>query len=114
MSKDWKTKFRIFTLSTIKHTYDSGAKVLYKNIKDRFYNQFLVAKEKGKEIKFITDGLGHYMKGFNKFLRYIAKITHGVPIKARKAKLKHNNNCVERDYQYSRTLEKNARWHKFN
>jgi len=86
--------------------------VLYKNIKDRFYNQFLVAKEKGKKIKFTTDCLGNYMKGFNKFFRYVADVTHGVPIKAKKAGLEHNNNCIERDHQYSRKLEKNARGHK--
>ena len=86
--------------------------MLYKNIKDRFYNQFLVAKEKGKKIKFTTDCLGNYMKGFNKFFRYVADVTHGVPIKAKKAGLEHNNNCIERDHQYSRKLEKNARGHK--
>lgn len=52
------------------------------------------------------------MKGFKKFFRNVALITHGVPIKAKKAKLRHNNNCVERDHQYSRKLEKNARGHK--
>jgi len=52
------------------------------------------------------------MKGFNKFFRNVAKLTHGVPIKAKKAGLEHNNNCIERDHQYSRKLEKNARGHK--
>lgn len=112
VAKDWKTKFRIFTLSTINNTYENGAKILYKNIKDRFYNQFLTAKKLGKRIKFTTDGLAHYMKGFNKFFRNVAELTHGVPIKAKKSGLKHNNNCIERDHQYSRKLEKNARGHK--
>ena len=26
--------------------------------------------------------------------------------------MKRNNNCIERDHQYSRTLEKNSRGHK--
>ena len=86
--------------------------MLYENIKNRFYDQFLAAKEKGKKIKFTTDKLQHYMKGFKKFFRNVAEITHGVPIKAKKSGLKHNNNCVERDHQYSRKLEKNARGHK--
>ena len=42
----------------------------------------------------------------------MAKLTHGVPIKAKTAGLKHNNNCIERDHQYSRALEKNMRGHK--
>ena len=39
-------------------------------------------------------------------------MNHGVPIKCKKYKLKKNNNCIERDHQYSRKLEKNARGHK--
>lgn len=44
--------------------------------------------------------------------RNVTTLTHGVPIKTKKAKLKHNNNCIERGHQYSRKLEKNARGHK--
>ena len=36
----------------------------------------------------------------------------GVPIKCKKYGLKRNNNCIERDHQYSRALEKNSRGHK--
>ena len=39
-------------------------------------------------------------------------MTFGVPIKCKKYGLKRNNNCIERDHQYSRTLEKNSRGHK--
>ena len=39
-------------------------------------------------------------------------MTFGVPIKCKKHKLKLNNNCIERDHQYSRKLEKNSRGHK--
>lgn len=39
-------------------------------------------------------------------------MTHGVPIACKKFKLKHNNNCIERDHQYSRRLENNTRGHK--
>ena len=52
------------------------------------------------------------MKGFNKFFRNVATINHGVSIKAKNSGLKHNNNCAERDHQYSRKLEKNCRGHK--
>lgn len=59
-----------------------------------------------------SDKLAHYKKGFNKYFRNVATLTHGVPIKCRKYKLKRNNNPVERDHQYSRKLEKNSRGHK--
>ena len=39
-------------------------------------------------------------------------MTFGVPIKCKKHGLKRNNNCIERDHQYSRALEKNSRGHK--
>lgn len=56
--------------------------------------------------------LAHYKKGCNKFFFHVATLTHGVPIKCRKYGLKRNNNCIERDHQYSRKLEKNARGNK--
>jgi len=39
-------------------------------------------------------------------------LNFGVPIKCKKHGLKRNNNCIERDHQYSRALEKNSRGHK--
>jgi len=56
--------------------------------------------------------LAHYKKGFNKYFFRVATLTHGVPIKCQKHGLKRNNNCIERDHQYSRKLEKNARGNK--
>ena len=112
VSKDRKTKFRIFALSTRKREYDKGVKKMYKNIKYRFYDQFLAAKNKGKKFNFTSDKLAHYKKGFNKYFRNVATLTHGVPIACKKYKLKRNNNCIERDHQYSRKLENNARGHK--
>jgi len=112
VSKDRKTKFRIYTLSTRNRGYDGGVKKMYKNIKYRFYDQFLAAKKKGKKFNFTSDKLAHYKKGFNKYFRNVATLTHGVPIACKKHKLKHNNNCIERDHQYSRKLENNTRGHK--
>jgi len=66
------------------------------------YSQFLEKKKLNKKIRFVTDKLAHYKKGFNKYFRNVAKITHGVSIKAKKAGLKHNNNCIERDHQYNK------------
>ncbi len=112
VSKDRETKFRICALSSRNRTYELGVRKMYKNIKDRCYNQFLAAKKIGKKFNFTSDKLAHYKKGFNKYFRNVATITHGVPIKCRKYKLKRNNNPVERDHQYSRKLEKNTRGHK--
>src|SRR3989344_6117306 len=112
VSKDRKTKFRISTLSSRNRTYECGVKKMYRNIKERCYDQFLAAKKIGKKFNFTSDKLAHYKKGFNKYFRNVATLTHGVPIKCKKYKLKRNNNPIERDHQYSRKLEKNARGHK--
>ena len=85
---------------------------MYVDIKERCYNQFLAAKRIGKKFNFTSDKLAHYKKGFNKYFYNVATLTHGVPIACKKYKLKKNNNCIERDHQYSRKLEKNARGHK--
>ena len=112
MSKDRKTKFRINAFSSRKRTYEDGPKKVYADIKKRCYDQFLEAKKKGEKFNFTSDKLEHYRKGFNKYFRNVATLTHGVPIKCKKYGLKRNNNCIERDHQYSRKLEKNARGHK--
>lgn len=67
---------------------------------------------KRKKINFTSDKLAHYKKGFKKYFNNVATLTHGVPIACKKHKLKHNNNCIERDHQYSRKLEKISRGHK--
>lgn len=72
------------------------------HIKRLCYSQFLEKNKLGKKIRFVTDKLAHYKKGFNKYFRNVAELTHGVPIKAIKAGLKYNNNCVERDHQYNK------------
>ena len=81
-------------------------------MKKRCYNQFLEAKKHGKKFNFTSDMLAHYKKGFNKYFFRVATLTHGVPIKCQKHGLKRNNNCIERDHQYSRKLEKNSRGNK--
>ena len=87
-------------------------KKTYTDIKKRFYNQFLEAKKKEKKFNFTTDKLAHYKKSFNKYFFHVATLTHGVPIKCKKYGLKRNNNCIERDHQYSRKIDKNARGNK--
>src|SRR3990167_2988927 len=96
VAKDRKTKLRIFSFSSEKRDYESGCKRIFKTLKNKYHEQFLKANK----------------KGHNKFLYRLAKLNHGVPIKCKKYKLKKNNNCIERDHQYSRALEKISRGHK--
>lgn len=63
-------------------------------------------------MNFTSDKLAHYRKGYNKYFRNVATLTHGVPIGCKKHGLTRNNNCIERDHQYSRAMEKNCRGHK--
>jgi transposase-like protein len=95
-AKDNKTKFK-FSGNLTNRGYRKGAYPLFKQIKDRCYEQFLKRKKQGRRIRFVTDGLEHYMRGYKKFFNRGALITHGVPIKAKKEGLEHNNNCMERE-----------------
>lgn len=52
--------------------------------------------KKRKLIKFVSDGFENYRNAFNKLFYRVAKMTFGVPIKAKSAGLKHNNNAIER------------------
>lgn len=82
------------------------------DIKQRCYSQFLAAKKKGRKFNFTTDKYAGYKKGHSHYFYNVATLTHGVPIKCKKYGLKKNNNAIERDHQYSRKLEKNARGNK--
>jgi transposase-like protein len=81
-------------------------------MKKRFNDQFLEAKRNDKKFNFTSDKLENNRKGYKKYFYHVATLTHGVPIKCKKYGLKKNNNCIERDHQYSRALEKNSRGHK--
>ncbi len=71
------------------------------------------AKKRGKKIRFVSDKLEHYRKGYKKYFRNLALLTFGVSIKRqRKYGLKHNNNCIERDHQYSKDRTKIMRHFK--
>jgi len=108
-TKDKGTKYRIYGCLTSKRDYATGAKPLFKHIKRLCLQQFLDRKKNGRKIRFVTDKLAHYKKGFNKYFRRIALLTHGVPIKAKRNGLKYNNNCVERDHQYNKQRYKTMR-----
>ena len=87
--------------------------MLFSTIKHRHKNQFLGAKNSGKKIRFISDKLEHYRKGYKKYFRNLATLEFGVSIKRqRKYRIKHNNNCIERDHQYSKDRTKIMRHFK--
>lgn len=70
------------------------------------------AKKSEKKIKFVSDKLEHYRKGFKKYFRNLAILEFGVSIKQKKYGYKHNNNCIERDHQYSKDRTKIMRHFK--
>lgn len=111
-AKDNDTKYRLYGKLTKKRDYETGAKPLFMHIKKLFYSQFLKRKDLGMKIRFVSDKLAHYKKGFNKYFRNVAELTHGIPIKAKKAGLKYNNNCAERDHQYNKQRCKSMRGFK--
>ncbi len=45
---------------------------------------------------FVCDKFENYRNAFNKLFYYVAKLRFGVPIKAKRAGLKYNNNHIER------------------
>jgi transposase-like protein len=96
-AKDSKTKLKLFGLLTKHRSYEDGTKVLFKTIKNRFDSQFIERAKQGKKIIFVSDKLGHYKKGFNKYFRYVAELRFGISIKQKKHGYKHNNNVIERD-----------------
>lgn len=75
-----------------------------RQIKITCYEQILeiYKKEKHKKvkkrklIKFVCDGFENYYAAWSKLFRRVTKITHGIPIKAKAAGLKYNNNHIER------------------
>ena len=101
-AKDKNTKFRLYGCLTAKRDYETGAKPLFIYLKRKYYDQFLARKKVEQKIRFVTDKLAHYKKGFNKYFRNTAELTYGVSIKAKKKGLKYNNNCIERDHQYNK------------
>lgn len=79
-------------------------KRFFKAIKVRIYDQVMerYQKERHKPVKlrnlitFVSDGLGQYMRAFNKYFYHVAKLVHGVPIACKQYGLEHNNNPIER------------------
>lgn len=101
--KDHITKYITAHLFVAKRTLDKCVEFLnqikitcYKQIIERYKHEKHKPKKRRKLIKFVSDGFENYRNAFNKLFLYVAKLTFGIPIKAKRVGLKHNNNAIER------------------
>ena len=92
---DHKTKYITAHLFVEKRTLPKCIEFL-KQIKITCYDQLLRRYEQKRKIIFVSDKFGNYKRSFNKLFFHVAKLHFGVPIKAKVAGLKHNNNPIER------------------
>ena len=67
-----------------------------KQILKRYNQEKDKSKSKRKLIIFVCDKFENYRTAFNKLFYRVAKLRFGVPIKAKRNGLKHNNNHIER------------------
>lgn len=65
-------------------------------VKRMCYEQIMEKYRQKKKIIFVSDKFGNYKRAFNKLFFHVATLHFGIPIKARKGGLKHNNNHIER------------------
>ncbi len=68
----------------------------YKQILERYNQEKDKPKSKRKLIIFVCDKFENYRTSFNKLFYRVAKLRFGIPIKAKRNGLKHNNNHIER------------------
>lgn len=68
----------------------------YEQILERYKEEKHKPKKKRKLITFVSDKFENYKAAWSVLFRQVAKLTFGVPIKAKRTGLKHNNNHVER------------------
>lgn len=100
---DSKTKYVLAHLFVEKRSIAKCVEFL-RQIKITCYGQILTRyeqekgkpKKKRKLIVFVCDKFENYKNAFNKLFCFVAKLRFGVPIKAKRNGLKHNNNHIER------------------
>jgi transposase-like protein len=68
----------------------------YDQILERYKQEKHKPKKKRKLITFVSDGFSNYKTAWSTLFSRVTKMTHGVPIKAKRNGLKHNNNAIER------------------
>ena len=100
---DHITKYITAHLFVEKRTLGKCVEFL-RQIKITCYEQILeiYKKEKHKKVKkrklitFVSDCFENYRNAWSKLFRVVSKLTFGIPIKAKRAGLKYNNNHIER------------------
>ena len=104
---DRKTKF-ILEEEFMKSRTKEKINAYFKRIKDKVYDQMLkkykeekkkYPKKKNSKLnlfQFFSDGFENYGTAAKKYFGRVCNITTGVPIKAKIAGLKHNNNSIEK------------------
>lgn len=92
---DHKTKYITAHLFVEKRTFSKCVEFL-RQIKITCYDQILERYTQKKKITFVSDMFGNYKGAFNKLFFNVAILHFGVPIRAKVAGLKHNNNAIER------------------
>ena len=68
----------------------------YKQILKKYKQEKNKPTKKRKLIIFVCDKFENYRNAFNKLFYRVAKLRFGIPIKAKRGGLKHNNNQIER------------------
>ena len=68
----------------------------YNQILKRYNQEKFKPKNKRKLVIFVCDKFENYRTAFNKLFYRVAKLRFGIPIKAKRNGLKHNNNQIER------------------
>ena len=100
---DSKTKYVLAHLFVEKRTIWKCIEFLrqikitcYKQMLEKYNQEKNKPKNKRKLIIFVCDKFENYRTAFNKLFYRVAKLRFGIPIKAKKNGLKHNNNHIER------------------
>ncbi|MEK6827830.1 MAG: DDE-type integrase/transposase/recombinase [Nanoarchaeota archaeon] len=100
---DSKTKYVLAHLFVEKRTIWKCTEFLrqikitcYRQILEKYIQEKDKPKSKRKLIIFVCDKFGNYKAAFDKLFYRVAKLRFGIPIKAKKNGLKHNNNHIER------------------
>ena len=100
---DSKTKYVLAHLFVEKRTIGKCVKFLkqikitcYEQILEKYNQERQKPKKKKKLIIFVCDKFVNYKTAFNKLFYRVAKLRFGIPIKAKKNGLQHNNNHIER------------------
>lgn len=101
--QDHKTKYITAHLFVEKRTLERCINFLrqvkitcYNQILEKYFQEKHKPKKKRKLFIFVSDKFENYRNSFNILFRYVAKLNFGVPIKAKREGLEHNNNSIER------------------